>query len=329
MAGLTKEQIDAWNKRNQSAFQGLLNVNQFVPVTGDIQSGVMAAQDVKKGNYGSAALNAVGLLPFIPALGGITAWHGSPATFEKFDLGKIGSGAGNEYYGRGVYFTESPELAKSYQSGKELDAGDIFVKNKKIAPKSIEEELALQGVRGHAFYDVGKDPIDAALDSFRRGLGTYTDEARNIKNQKAFDYLTKLKEKNASFVPGGSLYKVDIPDESIPKMLDFEKPLYKQSDEVKKLAMEYAPALKNRLEFTGGDSIWNLTGSDLFGAMQRYNPGESNTVKGITSESISNMLLSKGVPGSKYMDTGAGAKNYVVFDPNTVKILERNGLLLP
>lgn len=73
MAGLTKEQIDAWNKRNESAFKGLLNVNQFVPVSGDIQSGIMAGQDVKQGNYGSAALNALGLLPFIPALGGVIA----------------------------------------------------------------------------------------------------------------------------------------------------------------------------------------------------------------------------------------------------------------
>jgi hypothetical protein len=44
-----------------------------LPVTGDIQSGVMAAQDVKKGNYGSAALNSLGLLPFVPALGGIVS----------------------------------------------------------------------------------------------------------------------------------------------------------------------------------------------------------------------------------------------------------------
>ena len=73
MPALTKEQIDAWNKRNQGAFEGLLNVNQFMPVTGDIQSGVMAGQDISQGNYGSAALNAVGLLPFVPALGGMTS----------------------------------------------------------------------------------------------------------------------------------------------------------------------------------------------------------------------------------------------------------------
>lgn len=72
MAGMyDKNKSKEWSKRNLSAFEGLLNVNQFLPVTGDIQSGIMAAQDVKKGNYGSAALNSLGLLPFIPAMGGV------------------------------------------------------------------------------------------------------------------------------------------------------------------------------------------------------------------------------------------------------------------
>ena len=46
-----------------------MQANQYAPVTGDIQSGILAANDLSKGNYGSAALNAVGLLPFIPSLG--------------------------------------------------------------------------------------------------------------------------------------------------------------------------------------------------------------------------------------------------------------------
>lgn len=46
-------------------------INQFLPVTGDIQAGLLAANDVKQGNYGSAALNSLGLLPFVPALGGV------------------------------------------------------------------------------------------------------------------------------------------------------------------------------------------------------------------------------------------------------------------
>ena len=87
MPALTKEQIDAWSKRNQGALEGLLNVNQFMPVTGDIQSGIMAGQELAQGNYGSAALNAVGLLPFVPALGGVTkkAFSEAPEITSAFD----------------------------------------------------------------------------------------------------------------------------------------------------------------------------------------------------------------------------------------------------
>lgn len=59
------------NVQGPTVADTLLGINQFLPVTGDIQSGIMAAQDVKQGNYGSAALNSLGLLPFIPAMGGI------------------------------------------------------------------------------------------------------------------------------------------------------------------------------------------------------------------------------------------------------------------
>lgn len=53
--------------------KGALFANSFMPVTGDIQSGILAANDVKNGDYGSAALNGLGLLPFIPAMGGIVS----------------------------------------------------------------------------------------------------------------------------------------------------------------------------------------------------------------------------------------------------------------
>lgn len=54
-----------------SLLDAVEGINNFMPITGDIQAGVYAADDVKKGNYGSAALNSLGLLPFVPALGGV------------------------------------------------------------------------------------------------------------------------------------------------------------------------------------------------------------------------------------------------------------------
>lgn len=123
-----KKALD-WSNRNAQGFQGILDVNQFLPVTGDIQSGIMATQDLQKGNYGSAALNSLGLLPFIPAMGGvlknipensltsgkIKAFHGTNEIFDKFDLSKFGK-TDEGFAGKGVYFTNDPKIASEYGS---------------------------------------------------------------------------------------------------------------------------------------------------------------------------------------------------------------------
>lgn len=49
--------------------KGLLG---FTPIVGDAISGYDAIQSARQGNYGEAALNGLGLLPFVPALGGMT-----------------------------------------------------------------------------------------------------------------------------------------------------------------------------------------------------------------------------------------------------------------
>lgn len=64
----------------------LLDVAAAVPTpVGDIASGMLAAQDVSKGNYGMATLNALGLLPFIPSMGGVVKSAGKSAKTE-FEL---------------------------------------------------------------------------------------------------------------------------------------------------------------------------------------------------------------------------------------------------
>jgi hypothetical protein len=45
---------------------------------------------------------------------GITAFHGSPFKFDKFDLNKAKEGTGINLFGKGVYLTDNPNVAKSY-----------------------------------------------------------------------------------------------------------------------------------------------------------------------------------------------------------------------
>ena len=54
---------------------------------------------------------------------GISAYHGSPYDFEKFDLTKIGTGEGAQAYGHGLYFAENPAVAEDYR--KQLWSGII------------------------------------------------------------------------------------------------------------------------------------------------------------------------------------------------------------
>lgn len=60
------------------------SINGFMPITGDIQAGLLAANDLKQGDFKNAALNSVGLLPFVPALGGVIGKQAKKLTeFEK------------------------------------------------------------------------------------------------------------------------------------------------------------------------------------------------------------------------------------------------------
>ncbi len=122
----------------------------------------------------------------------------------------------------------------------------------------------------------------------------------------------------------GSLYHVDLPDEKIAKMLDWDKPLGKQPAHVRK-AIEQTKSMlpANAMDDLGGD-LSILYGPDV-SVSQFLNTWEALGGRtGIGEE----MLGKAGIPGIKYLDGGSraggkGTRNFVVFNPDDVKILER------
>lgn len=60
--------------QSMEAAKGMLG---FTPIVGDILSGYDAIQAARQGNYGEAALNAIGLLPFVPSMAGVFVGKGS------------------------------------------------------------------------------------------------------------------------------------------------------------------------------------------------------------------------------------------------------------
>lgn len=65
------------NPANRATVDSVLGVTGMVPGLGDAQAGVMAANDLKRGDYLSAALNGIGVLPMVPALAGTFVGKGS------------------------------------------------------------------------------------------------------------------------------------------------------------------------------------------------------------------------------------------------------------
>jgi hypothetical protein len=48
------------------------------------------------------------------AMGQVDVWHGSPHSFDRFSMDKIGTGEGAQAFGYGLYFTDLVDVAKHY-----------------------------------------------------------------------------------------------------------------------------------------------------------------------------------------------------------------------
>ena len=288
----------------------------FTPVLGDAQAAGETMSALNRGApWQETAGYAVGMLPFIPMVGK-TVWHGSPHTFDKFDLSKIGTGEGAQAYGHGLYLAESRPVAEEYQ--RNLAAKGMSIDNVPI--ESTLENYNIQQLVG----EHGQN-----LQTLKAKLTDYA--IQNAKNPYAdTNSATKIIEAidRGAFDPkgGGSLYKVDLPDEQIAKMLDWDKPLSQQAPEVQQAIAPFVEDIvKNSLH--GEDYLLNgqwtrtrdIPANNLWGNLaNQYGP-----------EKASQTLYEAGIPGIQYLDqasrgAGEGTRNYVVFSDEIPQILERN-----
>jgi hypothetical protein len=227
-----------------------------------------------------------------------TAWHGSPHLFDKFKNEAIGTGEGNQAYGMGHYLAEAKDVGQEYQ--RVLSAPD---------PKTLTpaENIAAWA---HSAGSMGGDstPISRLQGEIDR-LDYYG--KFGAKNNRAdYEAAMKLLE-NGNAPTGGALYKTDIPDAHIDKMMDYDTPITGQSQHVQ-------DALANtQKEFgTSFHDVPSLLNSLNF---EFKDPSKTSAY-----------LASKGIPGIKYLDGssragGEGTRNFVMFNPDDIRILERNG----
>jgi hypothetical protein len=296
---------------------------------------------------------------------GAIVWHGSPHKFDRFDASKIGTGEGAQAYGHGLYLAESPDVAQSYTRvfhGPGATKPDWAYVN--IGGKSLEDLTAGMepSVVGHvtsALKAAGGD-VGKAAKAFaeRTALNANAPVVRNVQKVLDGGIGTQV---DLSAIPSGNFYKVDLPDDQIAKMLDWDKPLGQQSAAVRGVADQFLngpmsvmptgyKVLKNgRGQYQpmapGGVAMTSSAFDTPKQAEQyalemlnefRLKPNtKGNQLYDMFDrdpKSAADMLQRAGIPGIRYLDggsrgTASGTSNFVVFPGNEglLNILERNG----
>jgi hypothetical protein len=224
----------------------------------------------------------------------LEAWHGTPHKIEnEFDIKKVGTGEGNQSFGHGMYFAENPAVATQYRdalsdfdwnfNGKPYDINNpahrAAIELKQLGGDTAKEETIKRYEKNIA--DLESRNVDWAKEAAQKKK-----EELNILKTGS---LPKLEETSK-----GNLYKVDIPDEHIATMLDWDKPINKQSEFVQNVANELLPKIK---QTTPWIDLNKSTGGDFYRAYTRH--------RGNYPDFASEGLLEKGVKGIKYKDEGS------------------------
>lgn len=182
------------------------------------------------------------------------AWHGTPYDFERFDIGKIGDGVGDQVHGWGLYFAKDRKISEAYKEVLGADAGAVIVDG---VTYKIDEEGDWATAAGQKLID--NDPLEFVLDTFDAMTGNKNKE-RAIKSLKeriagtkrtanTESYIAKLEEAiniiekaDVKYENTSRLLKVEVPENDV--LLDEQKTFVNQNKNVQAL-------LKNAIESLG------------------------------------------------------------------------------
>jgi hypothetical protein len=250
------------------------------------------------------------------------AWHGSPEEFQRFDSSKIGTGEGNQAYGRGHYFAENQKVAENY---KRTVSDKAFInKVAELYDEGHSPGDAWAEVKDHwSEFSPGEQRLMLALEKDDWLGYDYPHQAVSaaLRSLKSYDVSPETK---AAVAAMGNLYKVSI-KANRDHFIDLDKPLSEQSEFVRQALLDHPdPGVSGTAE------KW---GHDMQNMMRRigYRAGPKEIDDTLGREAATARVLSEaGIPGVKYLDQGsrdrgAGSQNFVVFKDEHIEITHKNG----
>lgn len=179
------------------------------------------------------------------------AWHGTPYNFERFDIGKIGAGVGDQVHGWGLYFAKDRKISEAYKEVLGADAGAVIVDG---VTYKINDEGDWATAAEQKLID--NDPLEFVLDTFDAMGGSKNKESaiKSLKERIAGtkrtanteSYIAKLEEAiniiekaDVKYENTSRLLKVEVPENDV--LLGEQKTFINQNKNVQAL-------LKNTIE---------------------------------------------------------------------------------
>ena len=173
----------------------------------------------------------------------IRTYHGTGASFDKFDLSHALEGEGSESFGHGVYVTNSSKIGREYaQRAKNRKMEDLY-KNMRY-PDGVKGDIFKRRLFGEMVNDVATGGSVASAKEFakKRVGADANDIQRTLENlkdrEKGTEYEQNLKNRLAEYKEGlkwidsldedyltqgnANRYDVDIPDDNGSNYLDWE-----------------------------------------------------------------------------------------------------------
>lgn len=255
-----------------------------------------------------------------------TVYHGSGASFDRFDHSFMGTGEGAQAYGWGTYVTEVNGIAKSYAEKAADPAKKDYLYEEIAKLKDIiryEPNLYIDNMS--TLSDLKKQIKE--LEEIQRNDPDFDFEIPRLKEyEKEWERLEDLISKVSTRV----LYTVEIPDDTGENYLDWDKPITKK--QIKRI-QDYLSEnyRKNKLDnfnasiapstAVNAEEIdkWSMRGENIYKTLENLLGGDREA---------SEALLQCGFTGIKYpaqATTGGrsdGARNYVIFNENDLQITD-------
>ena len=337
--------------------------------------GVAAPNQVRQGKLDplkgamltAGAAPAGALLARAPAGSlGMNVFQGGPHRYGPEGAAKsldhMGKGEGAQAFGYGRYDAQARSVAVDYRNSLTPPPG-VKVGQNTMTPFEFQNNLRVKALKKYP--DMPLEAVERNSGNAARMIFERAEQLKNIDGNdnvlmKAFldsqskkdDDLSKIlrvardEMPTAKWVaPKGNLYKHDLPDEDIARYLDWDKPLSKQPESVRKALeplgfkadpqglRDYDNALLDTLYNDRKKALPKLpadpTGEEIYRKIARkFGDSGDPAAKQAASEAFGKA----GIPGLKYYDgmsrnAGEGTRNYVTWDQDVLdrmKLLQRN-----